>query len=41
MDQKAKKEANRKVRAAAAYIRKQAKKYGKTVSFSGRYWKNI
>lgn len=29
---KAKKEANRKVRAAAAYIRKQAKTYGKTVS---------
>ena len=30
---KAKKEANRKVRAASAYIRRQAKKYGKTVSF--------
>lgn len=29
---KAKKEANRKVRTAAAYIRKQARKYGKTVS---------
>lgn len=29
---KAKKEANKKVRGAAAYIRRQAKKYGKTVS---------